>query len=112
MEKIPVVFRKSQGEVTAVFPTLPADLDGRLMTCYAHIGQHGGASHLWYNTTKRAKPEEYADLLEELKYLYEVDHNGEGAFELVVYQRIQPSHRRAFQAAVDRFRACEQERRL
>lgn len=109
MEKLPVVFRKSEGEVVAVFPTLPFTYEGRLMTCYAHVGQHGGACFQWYSRTKRAKPEEYAELLTELKSIYETDLDGEGAFELVVYQRIQPSHRRAFWDEVNRLRRREPE---
>lgn len=64
----PVIFRKEKnGDILAVFPLEPADYKGN-MTCYAHIGQHGGISldYYWQNT-KPAKPEEYQDLLNELK---------------------------------------------
>jgi len=62
---IPVIFRKSEGEVTAVFPTF--DEGNGLVACYAHIGQHGACCRGWYASTKAAKPSEYADLLAELR---------------------------------------------
>lgn len=94
----PVIFRierRKGGEVTAVFPCEPADMDGRTMTCYAHIGQHGGCSHQFAWSGRRAKPEEYADLKAEL----------EGApygYRLKVYKRVQPAHRKAFDEEVRR----------
>jgi hypothetical protein len=97
MEKLPIVFRKDRGkepEIIAVFPTLPQDYQGCFMTCYAHIGQHGGCDFGWYHSTRRANPAEYADLLAELRQIYEQDENE--PVELVVYQRIQPAHRKAF----------------
>lgn len=66
-EETPVLFRWSDGEVTAVFPTIPADNSGRLMTCYAHIGQHSACHPAWLRDTRPAKPEEYADLKRELE---------------------------------------------
>lgn len=93
MEKLPVIFRKDyfndEWEVTAVFPTLK-ERDG-LMTCYAHVGQHGNCGQHWYNKTKPATPEEYADLLSELKSIYSRE-NDPDAVELVVYKR-RPAHR-------------------
>ena len=62
--------------ITAVFPCIPADDSGHLMTCYAHLGQHSGCSLQWYHTTRPAKPEEYADLKAELEakpYEYRLD---------------------------------------
>lgn len=75
MESLPVIFRADKsgdfkGEVTAIFPTIPADNRGNL-TCYAHIGQHGGASLDWYRTTRPATETESADLLKELRAIYE-----------------------------------------
>jgi hypothetical protein len=73
----PVLFRKSDGEIVAVFPTLPAnDLH---MVCYAHVGQHGECSHEWYRTTKSASEPEYASLKRELEAI---------GYELKVYQRL------------------------
>lgn len=70
-EILPVLFRFDAGDVTAVFPTLAADQTGALMTCYAHIGQHSACSFGWYRGTRPAKPDEYADLLQELRSIYE-----------------------------------------
>jgi hypothetical protein len=72
-EVTPVIFRVHRepkthgGEVTAVFPCDPADLDGCKMTCYAHVGQHGSCDYGWYQETRPAFPEEYADLKQELE---------------------------------------------
>lgn len=65
-----VVFRVDKGSspdnVTAFFPELPAG-DG-LITCYAHIGQHGAASWSYVTTrTRPATPDEYAELARELE---------------------------------------------
>lgn len=99
-EWTPVVFRAERtkgGEVTAVFPTLPADLDGRVMTCYGHVGQHGGCTSGWYNGTRAARPAEYADLRAELEGV-------PYGYRLKIYKRIQPAHRKAFDAEVRRLR--------
>ncbi len=69
--KVPVIFRvDKQGEVTAVFPTLQGT-SPKDFTVYAHVGQHGTGSKGWYHTTRAAKPEEYKDLLSELRVIYE-----------------------------------------
>jgi hypothetical protein len=74
---LPVLFRaeksgKFKGEVTAVFPTLPGT-DAYDFTVYAHVGQHSIGTRAWYWTTRPAKPEEYAPLLQELRSIYESD---------------------------------------
>lgn len=76
-----VLFRadRRDGTVTAVFPELPADEAGRFMTCYSHVGQHGGCSLSWYYTTRRAVPAEYHALMIELEAL---------GYELVVKRRM------------------------
>lgn len=75
---LPVIFRAersgpAKGEVTAVFPTLPGTHDPYTATCYAHCGQHGACRHgwPWYALTRPARPEEYADILAELRRIYE-----------------------------------------
>lgn len=100
-DETPVIFRierRKGGEVTAVFPCEPADLDGRTMTCYAHIGQHGGCSHQFAWSGRRAKPDEYAALKQELE-------SAPYGYRLKVYKRVQPAHRKAFDAEVARLRA-------
>ncbi len=74
-----VLFRidraKTDRQVTAVFP-LDDEGDG-MMSCYAHIGQHGGCSRAWmHSKTRPATPAEYADLKRELErapYHYNFD---------------------------------------
>lgn len=56
-----------KGEVTAVFPACPADMHGRTLTCYSHIGQHSACSLDWLRTTRPATPDEYAALKAELE---------------------------------------------
>lgn len=91
---LPVIFRKVDNDVTAFFPT---EVWGyQTMPCYAHVGQHGGASFGWYNVTRAASPDEYADLLAELRRIYE---QGDDPVRLVVYQRMTKGHREAFNRA-------------
>jgi len=41
-----VVFRKwADADVIALFPELPADIDGTFCDAYEHVGQHGGADY-------------------------------------------------------------------
>lgn len=85
MEKIKVIFRKfinpytNKYEIEAFFPELPANYGNIL--CYAHIGQHSEASYEYYKSTQTANPKEYAELLEELKNIY-------NDVKIVVKQRI------------------------
>lgn len=86
MTKQKVIFRKfKDGDIIALLPGIPANI-GRVMS-YMHIGQHGEADSLIVHDTKLAKPEEYADLLAELRWIYESD----GDCELVVSQKMQHS---------------------
>ena len=83
---MPIIFRAERsgdfkGDVTAVFPTI-TERAGFLT--YAHIGQHSAGSLGWYRQTRAAKPAEYADLLRELRRIYEAD----GDCRLVVRQRM------------------------
>lgn len=85
MEKIKVIFRKVKsgefkGTIDAIFPDLPANFGRRV--CYSHIGQHSECSFEWYYShTVKATPEEYKDLYEELKKVY-------NDCELVITHRI------------------------
>lgn len=73
-EQIPVIFRmpRDGSPVEAFLPSEPTL--GGYVTCYAHVGQHGAAEYTYYrDRTRPAKPEEYADLLSELRGIYERD---------------------------------------
>ena len=61
-----VVFRvdPKDGEVIAFLPDAPANRTR--VVCYTHIGQHSEASQDYYSTTKRATPEQYQGLMNEL----------------------------------------------
>jgi hypothetical protein len=67
-----VVFRRwsaaDGGGVIALFPDQP---EGRgRVNSYEHVGQHGGADyHGVVGRTKPAKPDEYRNLLQELKHI-------------------------------------------
>jgi hypothetical protein len=97
---LPVIFRAERsGQVTAVLPTMAADYAGREFVTYAHIGQHGGATLPWYRETRAARPDEYADLLQELRGIYERSHApGDPVFRLDVRRRFTAAHRAAWQA--------------
>ncbi len=82
----PVLFRKwpksEGGDIIALFPTELGTNDPYTSSSYEHVGQHGSADPIGViQRTKAAKPEEYADLLAELKNI--------GYSDLKVYQRLQ-----------------------
>lgn len=81
---LPVIFRVYARELCAYFPTERFDESGNI-TCYAHVGQHGGASPFWLSKGRLAKPEEYADLLAELRGIYE--SGDDEHINLKVYKR-------------------------
>ena len=91
-ETIEVMFRKytdKSAEVLAVFPYEDHDRAGTFVTCYAHIGQHGGAqmAHV-HSATRPAKPDEYAALLRELKQIYErPKFPGDPVYQLKIIKR-------------------------
>ncbi|MEN6643984.1 MAG: hypothetical protein ABFE08_16225 [Armatimonadia bacterium] len=64
----PTVFRTyPDGEVAALFPTIPADPNGNCSS-YVHVGQHGAADpHHLISRTRPATPDEYAELTAELE---------------------------------------------
>ena len=66
-QPVKVIFKAyPSGEVVAVFPELPGDMDA-YNTCgsYLHYGQHG-AIMVACKDLRPATPEEYAPLLDEL----------------------------------------------
>lgn len=106
---LPVIFRADWNSreggavhITAVFPTLPGNSDPRTATCYAHIGQHSACSPEWYRSTQRpATPEEYSDLLRELRGIYERDDDSD-AVRLVIAKRWTRQHDDARRAEIRR----------
>lgn len=92
-EKLPVIFKTSQGEVTAYFPSLPGTYDPFTCACYAHIGQHGAASVAYASLQRPAKPAEYEPLLRELRQIYD-------DCELVVKSRFHHGYLAARRAAL------------
>lgn len=67
MNKTLVVFRKFEGEVTALFPFEPGSNNAYDMACYSHVGQHSTAGMLWVRKTKPAKLIESISLITELR---------------------------------------------
>lgn len=105
---LPVIFRADRsgdfkGQVTAFFPTLPGDPDPWTCTCYAHVGQHGSASVDYYRTTRAATEAESADLLAELRRIYERDDDPD-AVRLVPVKRWTRHHDAERKAELDRMR--------
>lgn len=84
-EETPVLFRAtSDGEVTAVFPTIPGSHN--CMSCYSHIGQHGSCSRQWLQATRPARVAEYKPLMTELQ-------GAPYGYRLKVYKRVTRRHR-------------------
>lgn len=77
----PVIFRKfKDGNIIALFPSMPWGENKNNCMSYQHIGQHGEASIDIISDTIPAKQEEYNSLLHELQQTYD---------DLRVYQKIQ-----------------------
>ncbi len=105
MNELNVIFRKeSDGQILAVFPSIPADYHGSML-CYAHIGQHGSCSMAYYRQTTPALPDEYSALLAELRGIYENPHYGEPA-KLIPRRRITAKDNAAFLAETRRIAAA------
>ena len=91
-ETIEVMFRKyrdKSAEILAVFPYEAHDRAGRFVTCYAHVGQHGGAqmAHV-HSATRPARPDEYDELYQELKGIYEKPKfSGDPVYQLRIVKR-------------------------
>lgn len=68
-EVVPVVFRKyPDGEIIALFPTIPGDRYGHYCLSYMHVGQHGSADYEGVvRSTESARPDEYKGLASELR---------------------------------------------
>lgn len=104
---LPVIFRTARrgefkGWVTAFFPTLPWDRHGREITCYQHVGQHGGASWSFYQSSdlRPSTPEELAPLLAELQGIYDRSMDADDtAYTLHPCRKMTRQHMAAFNAA-------------
>ena len=64
-----VIFRKyPTGEIIALFPEDPGTSSSHTCSCYQFVGQHGSADpHGVIESTFPARPDDYADLKEELE---------------------------------------------
>ena len=94
-ERTPVVLRRyPDGEIIALFPTLPAEEYGYNVTSYVHVGQHGAAEYNYViSNTRSTHPLDDPDamaLFEELEKI---------GYRMLVYKRITNKHRAAFHAA-------------
>lgn len=94
---LPVIFRKSAGEIVAVFPTEPWNMRGDL-TVYSRVGQHGGGSWSWYRSTRKATAEEFLPLLMELRGIYERERD----CLLQHCDRVTQAHKRRFYSELRR----------
>ena len=93
----PVIFRRFRdGEIIAIFPTLPGTNSPDSCADYVHVGQHGHCDpHAVVGMTARAKPTEYAALFHELTAI---------GYRLKVIQRPSWAHRHIRQRAIDDMR--------
>lgn len=93
-----VIFRRyKDGDVIALFPTLPGTNDWPCdCQSYQHVGQHGAASVSLTLDTKPATPTEYAPLLHELASL---------GYNLRVRQRFAAGDAYKRRAAIEAIRA-------
>lgn len=69
MDTTQVVFRRwrDNGDIIALFPEIPSDINGYFCEAYEHVGQHGGADY--YGVVQATRPvsvEDAAPLAEEL----------------------------------------------
>jgi hypothetical protein len=73
--EVTVIFRvEKDGSILAVFPYEIWDNYGNVM-CYAHIGQHSSCDYgSILEQTKPASPEQYQNLLSELKDIYQPEN--------------------------------------
>lgn len=63
----PIIYRKCDDEIVAIFPNDPFDNHSNLITCYSHIGQHSSCSWEWvFDCTTEPQNDEIGDLHREL----------------------------------------------
>lgn len=95
-EKTPVIFRIYRGEVCAYFPAEPYDISGALITCYAHVGQHGAADISFLSKGRLATAFEYADLRDELEDFF--------GYNLEIYKKRTRKHDASRAAQIEEWR--------
>ena len=99
-EKTKVIFRQfktGNHAVIAYFPELPGNMDSATCMSYMHIGQHGAALTLpWNTSTRPAHPSNYADLKAELEIL---------GYKLQVCHRFTRKHQETCRAALKNMEA-------
>lgn len=90
----PVIFRVfKEGDVIALFPTLPGTNDPTTCQSYQHIGQHGAASIDLGKTNRLATRKEYMPLKKELEQI---------GYRLKVVAKIAPAHHETRRAELAR----------
>ena len=78
----PVIFRKfPEGDIIAMFPTIPGDMNPNTCSSYMSNGGHGAATIDLIYATKPVTEQEYKDLLQELINI--------GYDDLKIYQKNQ-----------------------
>jgi hypothetical protein len=70
MEKVPVIFKKENDSILAAFPSQVGSNSPYTCAVYAHVGQHSIADVGYVANLKRAMPDEYNDLFQEIKNIY------------------------------------------
>jgi predicted nucleotidyltransferase len=92
IEKTKTIFKILNGEVIAIFPEVPGTNDPYTCGSYMHNGQHSSCDlNYVIRRSKLAKPEEYADLKNELEYIgynIEVIKTNKNSFYDIRYNKI------------------------
>ena len=66
LTKVKFLIDNTYGDVFALFPDQVFAKDPKIVTCYAHIGQHSACSLSYAKNCFIASPAQYADLYNEL----------------------------------------------
>ena len=66
-----IVFKKIKNKVIAIFPFEKWNRNSLELASYMHIGQHGGCDWSLPYELRNATPNEYAELLDELRGVYD-----------------------------------------
>lgn len=102
----PVIVRQikaghCKGQLTLLFPTIPADLKGRTCIAWDRLSGHGSADYQYMLTIAKIAPAQAAiEALLEYRQLYYTDQEGD-ALRLYLYR--QPWMLRAYEQALAKF---------